>query len=123
MEKELKYKSGMTIPYDEELDEDGYFYHIWIEYKFDDGWRSGVIFVCESGCHLEWADESGKKWDGKMVDTNIVPKTMFGELKSLQPAQLKYILVILNKNGMDGYTLSKEKVDEMYQEWTNLGEP
>ena len=103
----LEYK-GVNLPYHEDLDDEGYSYHVGVNWND----REGVVFICEAGCHVEWRD-GNQTW----VDTNIVPEKIFGRTPSLTHDQMRRVLDILDATDFEGHTLSKEFVDRMYDEY------
>ena len=107
----LFWKEGVTIPYNEDIDEDGYSYEFLINY---DG-REGLIFICESGGHVEWEDSPG------FTAFNLVPERIFGKQEYLNEKQLRALLNIICKIGFEGFFYSEEEVDRLYQKWVDEG--
>jgi hypothetical protein len=93
--KFLTLPNGQKLPYGESLDENGYIYAVSMEWKN----RGGLIFICESGTHVEWNDA-----DGKIVVTNLKPERLFGRMKSLTEEQLLKVIVRLAGSDFEGRT-------------------
>lgn len=102
----LQLRKGENIPYRESLDEDGYSYELIVSYRGN----KGLLFVCESGVHVEW--ENSSDW----IKSNLMPERLFGKLEKLNEDQLKQILKTMINTGFEGFHYDKEYVKKMYSE-------
>ena len=107
----VSYGNNVRIPGIEEIDEDGYKYHLFIDYDN----RSGLIYIDKTGVHIEWYIQDGCFSD--WVDTNVIPQDMFGNVEKLNHDQLRFICKLLVKNEFDGVTTPKEIINALYQKW------
>ena len=101
-----------TIRYWEEIDEDGYFYELYI---LADGEQAAVI-IMDNGVHLDYRA-------GNSIHTNIVPGRLFPNQKELKWSQIAKILSLLEKTDAEGMGFSKTEMDRFYKKWLELGKP
>jgi len=101
-----------TIRYYEEIDEDGYFYEL---YVLLDGVKAAII-ILDEGVSVDF-------YSGECNCTNIVPNRLFPNCKSLVWDQLYQIVKTLAKTGIEGRAYSKDEMEASYQKWKSLGKP
>ena len=108
--KYITLPNGSKLPYGESFDDYGYVYVVSIEWEG----RGGLVFICESGTHVEW-DDSG----GEIIITNLKPERLFGKMKFLTEEQIVKVIVRLIMCGFEGRPYSPEEIDDAYDEWTD----
>lgn len=101
-----------TILYHEKVYENWYFYELYV--LIDD--KSAAIVITDNGVSVDFKS-------GECTRTNITPKKLFPDSKSLSWKQISKILKVLKNTGIEGKLYSKDEMDALYQEWKSLGEP
>lgn len=94
--------------------DDPYFYDISFSLASTPGKSHGIIITAH-GVSIDWHG-------GASTHTNIVPKALFpGKLK-LKKDDLRKIIDIVDTT-RDGKTYSAEEMENLHEEWKNLGSP
>lgn len=96
-----------TIRYYEKIDEDGYFYELYVLVDGD----KAAIHITDNGVSIEFL------W-GDTIFTDITPNKIFPEAKELDwDKHIAYILWILKKEKMKTSRTSAEEMKELYYRW------
>lgn len=101
-----------TIPYWEQIDEDGYFYELYVVIKK----RRAAIHITDNGLDIEWR-KGGGLW------TNIDPQNYFPGKKELDWDNILCLLKVLENMDFEGVAYSAEELESLYRKWKDLGEP
>lgn len=109
-----QYPEGTFRYWTDPDNEDGYFYEIYAQTEN----KERVNVVIENfGVRLE-CENDGIKF------TDIEPQILFPDrTNSLEWKHIKIILLLIIKGEANAKTVSKNVVDEWYQEWKDLGCP
>lgn len=111
-DRQLFWDNDIYLPYSEELDEEGYVYNVLINC---DG-KEGLIFICESGVHVEWQGKKG------FIDTNLCPKRIFGKFNRLDDSQLKQIITTLININFEGFYVNEKKLNKLIKKYEEKSE-